>query len=211
MLNPNKFRGELKMSRGAESIYCRYIKRALDILLSALLIFFLLLPMLVIALAVRSESEGGAIFRQTRRGRGGREFVCYKFRTMYTHAPKNMPASRLTDRGKYVTRVGKLLRKSSLDELPQLFNVLKGDMSIVGPRPLICEEEQMHEGRIRNGVYSIRPGITGLAQVRGRNLLCDEEKLEQDSIYLSDIRLGLDAKILLSTIKKVITHEGVGH
>lgn len=211
MLNPNKFRGELKMSRGAESIYCRYIKRALDILLSALLIFFLLLPMLVIALAVRSESEGGAIFRQTRRGRGGKEFVCYKFRTMYTHAPKNMPASRLADRGKYVTRVGKLLRKSSLDELPQLFNVLKGDMSIVGPRPLICEEKQMHEGRIRNGVYSIRPGITGLAQVRGRNLLCDEEKLEQDSIYLSDIRLGLDAKILLSTIKKVITHEGVGH
>ncbi|MBR2346118.1 MAG: sugar transferase [Clostridia bacterium] len=199
------------MGRGAESIYCRYIKRALDILLSALLIFFLCLPMLIIAIAVRSESEGGAIFKQTRRGRGGKEFVCYKFRTMYAHAPKNMPASRFADHEKYVTRVGGFLRKSSLDELPQLFNVIRGDMSIVGPRPLICEEEQMHEGRLREGVYNIRPGITGLAQISGRNYLRDEEKLKQDSIYLSDLRLLLDAKIILSTLKKVITHEGVGH
>jgi O-antigen biosynthesis protein WbqP len=200
-----------KMSRGAESVYCRYIKRALDIFLSAILIFFLLLPMLVIALAVMAESSGGAIFRQKRRGRGGAEFTCYKFRTMYTYAPGNMPASSFSDHKKYVTGVGNFLRRSSLDELPQLFNVLRGDMSIVGPRPLICEEEKMHEGRLRNGVYSIRPGITGLAQINGRNSLCDEEKLEQDSIYLSDIRLGLDAKILFSTLKKVIRHEGVGH
>ncbi len=200
-----------KISRGAESIYCRYIKRALDIFLSAILIFFLLLPMLVIAVAVVCESSGGAIFRQKRRGRGGAEFTCYKFRTMYKHAPSNMPAASFYDHEKYVTRVGRLLRRSSLDELPQLFNVLLGDMSIVGPRPLICEEEKMHEGRLHNGIYSIRPGITGLAQISGRNALCDEEKLEQDSIYLSDLRLGLDAKILFSTLKKVITHEGVGH
>lgn len=199
------------MSRGVSSVYCRYIKRALDIFLSAILIFFLLLPMLVISVAVISESSGGAIFRQKRRGRGGKEFTCYKFRTMYKHAPENIPASSFADHEKYVTKVGSFLRRSSLDELPQLFNVLRGDMSIVGPRPLICEEEKMHEGRIRNGVYSIRPGITGLAQVSGRNALCDDEKLEQDSIYLSDLRLVLDAKILFSTLKKVITHEGVGH
>ena len=199
------------MSRGAESIYCRYIKRVLDIFLAAILIFFLLLPMLAISIAVIAESSGGAIFKQKRRGRGGKEFICYKFRTMYKYAPSNMPASSFSDHEKYVTRVGRFLRESSLDELPQLFNVLRGDMSIVGPRPLICAEEKMHEGRLRQGVYSIRPGITGLAQISGRNSLCDEEKLTQDSIYLFGVGLRLDAKILFSTLKKVITHEGVGH
>ena len=198
-----------KRSKGAEGIYCRYIKRGLDIALSALLIFFLFIPMLLIALAIMLESRGGAIFRQRRCGRGGKDFVCYKFRTMYQSAPKDMPASRLVDSERYITRVGRFLRRSSLDELPQLFNVLKGDMSLIGPRPLIPIEEEMHRGRRENGVYSIRPGITGLAQVSGRNSLCDSEKLRQDIIYLSDMRLGLDARILLSTLKKVITREGV--
>lgn len=195
----------------AGGIYCRYIKRALDILFSALLLFFLSLPMALIALAVALDSKGGVIFRQIRRGRDGREFVCYKFRTMYRSAPSNCPASRLENAGSYVTRAGKFLRRSSLDELPQLFNVLKGDMSLVGPRPLISEECDMHEGRMRNGVYSIRPGITGLAQISGRNALCDDEKLREDGRYLLSLSPRLDAKILILTLKKVLWREDVGH
>lgn len=195
----------------AQGIYCRYVKRALDILFSALLLFFLCLPMALIALAVALDSKGGVIFRQIRRGRDGREFVCYKFRTMYRSAPSNRPASRLENAEAYVTRVGKYLRRSSLDELPQLFNVLKGDMSLVGPRPLISEERDMHEGRMRDGVYTIRPGITGLAQISGRNALCDEEKLRADGRYLLSLSPQLDAKILLLTLKKVLWREGVGH
>lgn len=200
-----------KERQRAEGIYCRYVKRALDIFLSAILISFLSLPMLIIAMAVMAESRGGAIFRQRRLGREGKEFVCYKFRTMYSHAPKNLSAAAFKDSWRYVTRVGGLLRRSSLDELPQLFNVLKGNMSLVGPRPLICEEAVMHDGRMKSGVYSLRPGITGLAQVNGRNALCDEEKLRQDGLYLRELGIGLDAKIIISTLKKVLTREGVEH
>lgn len=194
----------------ADRFYCRYIKRAFDLLFSALLLFFLSLPMLFIALAVRIDSKGEAIFKQVRCGREGREFICYKFRTMYSDAPHDRPAARFENAEYYVTRVGRLLRRSSLDELPQLFNVLKGDMSIVGPRPLIKEEQGMHEGRMISGVYKIRPGITGLAQISGRKLLCDEEKLMADQCYLSKMGALVDMGIVLQTLKKVMTREGVG-
>ena len=190
-------------------LYCKYIKRFLDIILSLVLIFFLLFPMLVIAVCIRVDSEGKIIFRQKRCGRAGREFICYKFRTMYENAPKNLPASSFVDYKKYVTRVGRFLRRSSLDELPQLFNVLKGDMSLVGPRPLIFEEKQMHEKRMKEGVYALRPGITGMAQVSGRNLLDDEEKLENDRYYLNNLRLLLDFKIFVRTFIKILKKEGL--
>ena len=190
-------------------IYCRYVKRVLDVIFSFLLLLFLLLPMLVISVAIRSESEGKAIFRQKRMGRGGKIFTCYKFRTMYINAPSACPASKFENSGAYITRIGGFLRRSSLDELPQLFNVLKGDMSIIGPRPLICEEEEIHKRRMEGGVYALRPGITGMAQVSGRNLLCDEEKLRGDIYYLENIRMWLDVKILFRTFFKVAKGEGV--
>jgi O-antigen biosynthesis protein WbqP len=189
-------------------IYRAFLKRALDLVLAILLALLLLLPMLIIAVAIRAESEGGAIFKQERRGRGGRVFVCYKFRTMRRDAPSNMPASSFQDRELYVTRVGRFLRRSSLDELPQLFNVIRGDMSLVGPRPLICEESEIHDGRQREGVYALRPGITGMAQIGGRNSLDDREKLEKDTYYLHNLRPSLDAKILFSTLSCVIKREG---
>ena len=192
-----------------EKIYCRYIKRILDIILSFALLFFLLLPMFIIAVAIRADSEGNAIFKQKRLGRGGKAFICYKFRSMYIGAPPNMPAARLCDGEKYVTRVGRLLRRTSLDELPQLFNVLKGDMSLIGPRPLICEEEEIHRRRMDGGVYRLRPGITGMSQISGRNLLCDEEKLKGDLYYLENIKIWLDIKILFRTFFKVADGEGV--
>ena len=189
-------------------IYRAFLKRALDLILALVLSILLLLPMLIITVAIRAESEGGAIFKQERRGRGGRVFVCYKFRTMRRDAPSNMPASSFQDRELYVTRVGRFLRRSSLDELPQLFNVIRGDMSLVGPRPLICEESEIHDGRQRVGVYALRPGITGMAQIGGRNSLDDREKLEKDTYYLHNLRPSLDAKILFSTLSCVIKREG---
>ena len=190
-------------------VYCKYVKRGLDVVLSFVLIFFLLFPMLIISVCIRVDSKGKIIFRQKRCGRAGREFVCYKFRTMHQSAPKNLSASSFVDYQKYVTRVGRFLRRSSLDELPQLFNVLKGDMSLVGPRPLIFEEKQMHEKRMSEGVYALRPGITGMAQVNGRNLLDDEEKLENDRYYLNNLRLLLDFKIFLRTFVKILKREGL--
>ena len=199
----------MKSKSCGKKIYCRFIKRILDIVFSFILLLMLLLPMFVIAVAIRSESEGGAIFKQKRIGRRGKIFVCYKFRTMYINAPSSCPAVKLKDSRKYITKTGAFLRRTSLDELPQLFNVLKGDMSIIGPRPLICEEGNIHEQRMDKGVYSLRPGITGVAQINGRNLLRDEEKLSGDIYYLENIRLWLDIKILLKTLFKVAKREGV--
>ena len=195
--------------KGALGLYCRYVKRLLDILFSSILILFLFPFMLAISAAIVLESKGGAIFKQKRMGRNGKTFICYKFRTMKFDAPHNMPAKAFEERDKYVTRVGKLLRRSSLDELPQLFNVLLGDMSIVGPRPLICEELEVHKLRESAGIYMLRPGLTGLAQVNGRNLLCDSEKIENDKIYLDNVKMRLDVKIIFMTFRCVIGGKGV--
>lgn len=195
--------------KSVQSVYCRYIKRVLDVLFSLLLIILLFPTMVIIGALIRIESEGGAVFKQKRIGQNKREFVCYKFRTMYIDAPQNIPASKLCEPQKYITRVGTVLRKSSLDELPQLFNVLKGDMSIVGPRPLICEELEMHNMRDTEGIYTLRPGLTGLAQINGRNLLCDGEKIEKDKLYLENIKIGLDARIVFLTLGCVFKGKGV--
>ena len=199
----------MKAKKGILCLYCRYIKRFLDILFSVIFLILLFPLMLVISVAVVSESRGGAIFKQKRMGRNGRIFTCYKFRTMRSDAPHSTPARELDNPDIYITRVGRLLRRSSLDELPQLFNVLKGDMSIVGPRPLICEETEVHRMRESAGIYLLRPGLTGLAQINGRNLLCDSEKIENDKIYLDNVRMRLDAKILLMTFGCVLAGKGV--
>ena len=184
------------------------LKRVLDVIFSAVLILLLLLPMAIIWLAVALTSKGGGIFRQTRIGKGGRRFTCYKFRTMYINAPRSCPAAKL-DAKKFITPVGKFLRRTSLDELPQLFNVLKGDMSLVGPRPLIAEETKVHEGRARLGVYNLRPGITGLSQICGRNNLPDEQKVAFDAKYLEEFGVLQDVKIVAATVFKVLRGDGV--
>ena len=184
-------------------------KRLLDVLFSFLLLFFLALPMIAIACAVRFTSRGGAIFKQTRVGRNGEPFVCYKFRTMYSYAPKNRPTSEFTDAALYITPVGRFLRRTSLDELPQLFNVLKGDMSLIGPRPLIAEEEAVHRLRMERGIYDIRPGITGLAQISGRDLVSDREKAELDAKYVEGIGFATDFGILFKTLRRVVGGDGI--
>ncbi len=190
------------MKKAKKRMYAR-IKRTFDIFFSFILLIFLSLPMLIILVAVRADSEGEGIFKQRRVGKGGRVFVCYKFRTMYVSAPPNMPSSSFDSADKYITRIGRFLRKSSLDELPQLVNVLKGDMSLVGPRPLIIEEREVHEQRQKYGVYNLRPGITGLSQISGRDNVSDAQKVMLDTQYVDTLGFFEDIKILAKTFGKM--------
>lgn len=181
------------------------VKRLLDVILSALLLLFLALPMAAIALLIALGSSGGAIFRQERIGRGGRPFVCYKFRTMYADAPHDAPTALLRDADRWITPIGRLLRRTSLDELPQLWNVLRGQMSLVGPRPLIASERTVHEWRRRGGVDGVRPGMTGLAQVSGRDGLADGEKVRLDVRYAHRIGFLEDARIVRRTVVRLLS------
>jgi len=196
------------MVRKRNGIY-KWVKRGLDLFFSFALLVFLWLPMLVIWGVVRLDSPGGGIFRQRRVGRDGKPFTCYKFRTMYITAPPNCPSVLLKDADKYITPIGRFLRRTSLDELPQIFNVIKGDMSLVGPRPLILEETAVHDLRIKNGVYSLRPGITGLSQICGRDRVSDDKKIELDTRYLESLSFLQDLRIVGATLGKVITGEGI--
>lgn len=186
-----------------------WLKRGLDILFSFLLILLLALPMGGIALLIACTSKGGFLFRQERVGKGGVPFICYKFRTMRRDAPDDCPSAELTDRTRWVTPVGAFLRKTSLDELPQLFNVLRGEMSLVGPRPLIPRERTVHEMRRRYGADRLRPGITGLSQICGRDLLDDRKKAAYDARYARRMCLGEDVRILTVTLLQVLGAKGI--
>lgn len=184
--------------------YCT-VKRCLDLLIAVLGMIVLLIPFLILCVVIYVDDPGAVIFSQYRIGRKGKRFKLYKFRSMKTDTPKYMATIELEQPQQYVTRVGKLLRKLSLDEIPQLLNVIKGDMSLVGPRPLISDEYEMHAMRMRFGVYDVRPGITGLAQINGRDMIANEEKLRYDVQYLKEFGFLTDMKILLATVPKVLT------
>ena len=189
------------------------IKRALDVLISFVALLVALVPMLVIALVIIIDDPGNPIFSQFRVGRNGKRFKFYKFRTMKMETPKYLSTSEVENPEQYITRLGRFLRKSSLDELPQLINVLKGNMSLIGPRPLISDEYEIHQMRMRFGVYALRPGVTGLAQINGRDLVSPADKVRWDVKYLENFSMKLDLKILLATIPKVFGGSGVveGH
>ena len=185
------------------------LKRAMDLVFSVLLLLLAFIPMLLIALVIRLDTHGSAIFTQTRVGRGGREFACYKFRTMRTDAPHYCAKKDLENADAFITRTGKLLRNTSIDELPQLFNIVRGDMSFIGPRPLIPEETKVHKLREAYGVYQLRPGISGYAQVHGRDMISDQEKAELDRYYLEHFSFLTDMKILFGTVFKVLKAEDI--
>ena len=183
-------------------------KRMIDIILSLTALLIIALPMLIVILIVYIDDPGNVIFTQYRVGMGGRRFKLYKLRTMRRNTPKYMLTSEVDDPNRYITRIGHILRRLSIDELPQLINVLKGDMSIVGPRPLISDEHEIHDLRMKFGVYKIRPGLTGLAQIRGRDMVSPADKVHWDVRYLEEFGLWTDVKIVLSTIPKIIGGHG---
>jgi O-antigen biosynthesis protein WbqP len=184
-------------------------KRAIDFFSSIVGILVLLIPMLLIALIVYIDDPGKVVFSQYRVGRYGKRFKLYKFRTMKVGTPKYLSTMEVENPGACITRAGHFLRKVSLDELLQLINVLKGDMSLVGPRPLISDEYEIHAMRMRFGAYNVRPGITGLAQINGRDTVSAVDKLHWDVRYLENFGFGLDAKILLATIPNTLLGLGV--
>ena len=198
---------ELKYIDVSRRAYC-VVKRVLDFFVSATALLILLIPIAVLSAVIYLDDPGKIIFSQYRVGRGGKRFKLYKFRSMKKSTPKYLATSEIDDPQQYFTRVGKLIRKLSLDEIPQLLNVVKGDMSLVGPRPLISDEYEMHAMRMRFGVYNIRPGITGMAQVNGRDTVDPESKLRYDVCYLEKFGFWTDLKLLLITVPKVLRWEG---
>ena len=186
-----------------------FIKRGADVVLSLLALICLSPVYLLVALAVKLTSPGPVLFRQKRVGRGGRLFTIYKFRTMRTDTPRDTATHLLQDPSRYITRVGAFLRRSSLDELPQFFNVLKGDMSIVGPRPALYNQYDLIAAREKAGVNAVRPGITGLAQISGRDELPIPVKVRYDREYVENLSLKMDARCFFGTIISVLRAEGV--
>lgn len=186
-----------------------FCKRAMDIVFSFLMIALLLPLLAIVAVVSSADTHGSPIFVQERMGRKGKVFHVYKFRTMRVNAPANVATYLLSDAESYISRVGGFLRKSSLDELPQLFNIFKGDMSFVGPRPVVLTETELLELRRRNGAGIVRPGLTGLAQVSGRDDVSVGLKAKLDSEYVADMCLSTDLRILCKTFVNVLKSEGV--
>lgn len=185
------------------------VKRCIDFAVALVVGILLALPMLLIMLIIRLDSKGPAIFKQERLGKGGKPFTMYKFRSMYINAEENGPqwADKIDER---CTSVGKILRKTRLDELPQLWNILRGDMSLVGPRPeraCFYEQFETYIHGFSNRLV-VRPGLTGWAQVNGGYDLGPEEKIVYDMEYIKKQSFWMDVKCVFKTVKLVFTHEG---
>ena len=185
------------------------LKRGIDIILSLCGIVILSPLWLLLAAAVKCESKGPVLFKQKRVGINKKHFYILKFRTMRTDTPKDMPTHLLKNPDQYITKVGKFLRKTSLDELPQIFNILKGDMSIVGPRPALWNQFDLIEERDRYGANSVLPGLTGWAQINGRDELEIPEKAKLDGEYVKNIGFVLDLKCCFRTVLCVAKEDGV--
>lgn len=183
-------------------------KRVIDVCISLIGIIIFSPIFFITALLIKIESKGPIIFKQIRAGKESEPFYIYKFRSMKIDAP-NKSTSDFKDANSFITKVGKFIRKTSIDELPQLFNILKGDMSIVGPRPVILKEKDLIRLRQEYNVDSLLPGITGWAQINGRDNIGDEEKVRYDYEYLTNRSLRLDMYIILMTVFKVIKRSDV--
>lgn len=185
------------------------IKRIIDVIFSILGLIILIPAFLIVSIAIKIESKGPVIFKQKRIGKGKKYFTIYKFRTMRSDTPKDMPTHMLKNANGCITKVGNILRKTSLDELPQLVNILKGDMSIIGPRPALWNQDDLVEEREKYHANDIRPGLTGWAQVNGRDELEIPVKAKYDGEYIEKVSLWFDIKIFFKTIINVFKHEGI--
>lgn len=194
-------------------MYKKFVKRLLDFVISLVLIVILLIPMILISLFVLITDPGPIFYRQKRFARNyadGRHrfFKIIKFRTMKVNTP-DVPTDKLKDPSKYVTFCGKILRRTSLDELPQLFNILMGQMSFVGPRPALWNQEALMRMRDENGSSLLRPGLTGWAQINGRDDISETRKAKLDGEYAKKISFGFDCKCFFGTFVKVFKSDGV--
>lgn len=190
-------------------MYKNFFKRAADLVLSLIAAIILIPIWIVLSLLIIIDDSGSVFFIQKRVGRGKKLFPILKFRTMKTKTPHDTPTHLLADPDQYITRVGRFLRKTSLDELPQLFNIIAGQMAIVGPRPALWNQYDLIAERDKYGANDIRPGLTGLAQINGRDELPIPEKARLDGEYAKNVSLKTDIKCIIGTVAAVLHHKGV--
>ena len=190
-------------------MYRNGLKRVLDFILSLIGLVVLSPVLLIIALIIKTTSPGPVFFKQKRVGKNKTYFNILKFRTMRTDTPKDTPTHLLANPEQYITSIGKVLRKTSLDELPQIINILKGDMSIIGPRPALWNQYDLIEERDKYGANDILPGLTGWAQINGRDELEIDVKAKLDGEYVEKMSFLFDCKCFFETITSVLKHEGV--
>ena len=197
-----------KIVRGVH-MYRKYIKRALDMILSGIGMVVLIIPMLVIAVIIKLDSKGPVLFWQKRVGIHKETFMMPKFRSMYTETPANMPTHLLQDPDRWITKSGRILRKLSLDELPQIWSIFVGDMSIIGPRPALWNQFDLIAERDKYGANDVRPGLTGWAQINGRDELEIPVKAKLDGEYVEKLSFLFDCRCFFGTILSVVKHDGV--
>ena len=190
-------------------MYRKFVKRLIDIVLSAMGLIILAVPMLIFAIIVKIDSKGPVLFWQKRVGIHKQTFMMPKFRTMYTDTPANIPTHLLSDPQRWITRVGKVYRKTSIDELPQLICIFTGKMSIIGPRPALWNQDDLIAERDKYGANDVRPGPTGWAQINGRDELEIPVKAKLDGEYVSNLTFAMDLKCFFGTIRAVLRHDGV--
>lgn len=187
----------------------RKIKRVIDTIISFVGLVILSPVFLVLIIAIKADSKGPILFKQKRVGIHKSHFFIYKFRTMRIDTPKDVPTHLLENPEQYITKTGKFLRKTSLDELPQIVNILKGDMAIVGPRPALWNQYDLIEERDKYGANDILPGLTGWAQINGRDELEIQEKAALDGEYVKRMSFFFDVKCMVKTFTSVLKHDGV--
>lgn len=190
-------------------MYNNFFKRVLDIVLSFIGIVFAAIPMLIVAVIIKLDSPGPVFFRQKRVGKNKKYFTIIKFRSMPTTAPHDMPTYQLENPESMLSGFQRFERRMSIDELPQLFNILIGDMSIIGPRPALWNQEDLIAERDKYGANGVRPGLTGLAQISGRDEIAIPVKARLDGEYIEKMSFGFDCKCFFGTVVAVLKHEGV--
>ena len=190
-------------------MYKYFFKRLFDFIISFFAVVVLLIPFIIIAIAIKLDSKGPVFFTQKRVGKNKKLFKILKFRSMRIDTPKNAPTHELQDPKKWITKVGGFLRKTSLDELPQIFNILMGQMSIIGPRPALYNQDDLIAERDKYGANSVRPGLTGWAQINGRDELEIPIKAKLDGEYVERLSFFFDCKCFFGTIKSVLVSDGV--
>lgn len=190
-------------------MYNNFFKRVLDIVLSFIGIVFAAIPMLIVAVIIKLDSPGPVFFRQKRVGKNKKYFTIIKFRSMPITAPHDMPTHQLENPESMLSGFQRFERRMSIDELPQLFNILIGDMSIIGPRPALWNQEDLIAERDKYGANGVRPGLTGLAQISGRDEIAIPVKARLDGEYIEKMSFGFDCKCFFGTVAAVLKHEGV--
>ncbi len=190
-------------------MYNNFLKRALDIVLSFIGIVFAAIPMLIVAVIIKLDSPGPVFFRQKRVGKDKKYFTIIKFRSMPITAPHDMPTHQLENPESMLSGFQRFERRMSIDELPQLFNILIGDMSIIGPRPALWNQEDLIAERDKYGANGVRPGLTGLAQISGRDEIAIPVKARLGGEYIEKMSFGFDCKCFFGTVVAVLKHEGV--